>query len=63
MKRDLRQIQAIAREFGMGHVERREFGDYLEDCKRRGERGTGNNGDFTYEEMRQKASELREENS
>ena len=59
----MRQIEAIAREFGMGDVERREFGDYVEDCKRRVERGTGNKGDFTYAELRQKASELRGENS
>ncbi len=32
MKRDMRQIEAIAREFGMEPAERREFGDYLEDC-------------------------------
>ena len=63
MKRDIRQIEAIARELRMGPVERREFGDYVEDCKRRGERGTGNNGDFTYAELRQKASEFRGENS
>ena len=32
-KRDIRQIEAIAKEFGMDSDERREFGDHIEDCK------------------------------
>jgi hypothetical protein len=60
-KRDIRQIEAIAREFGMDPEERREFGDYIEDCKRRGERGSGEGGDFTYPELRAKVSEFRGE--
>jgi len=60
-KRDIRQIEAIAKEFQMDSDERREFGDYVEDCKRRGEKGSGTDGDFTYEELRTKASEFREE--
>ena len=60
-KRDIRQIEAMANEFGMNDDERREFGDYVEECKRSGERGTGVNGDFTYAELRDKAREFRGE--
>lgn len=60
-KRDLRQIEAIAREFNMDPNERREFGDYIEDCKRSGEVGSGQNGDFTYPELRDKVPEFRGE--
>jgi hypothetical protein len=60
-KRDIRQVEAIAKEFGMGLEERREFGDYIEDCKRRGEKGSGKDGDFTYEELRDKVPEFRGE--
>ncbi len=60
-KRDIRQIEAIAREFDMDPEERREFGDYIEECKRQGERGSGSNGDFTYAELRGKVREFRGE--
>jgi hypothetical protein len=60
-KRDIRQIEAIAKEFAMGPHERREFGDYIEDCKRSGERGSGKDGDFTYGELRDKVAEFRGE--
>jgi hypothetical protein len=60
-KRDIRQIEAIAREFDMDLVERREFGDYIEDCKRAGEKGSAKDGDFTYDELREKAREFRGE--
>ena len=60
-KRDIRQIEAIAREFGMDPKERREFGDYIEDCKRRGEEGSSKGGDFTYDELRDKVPEFRGE--
>ncbi|MFI5455280.1 MAG: hypothetical protein ACHRXM_07485 [Isosphaerales bacterium] len=60
-KRDIRQIEAIAREFVMDSEERREFGDYVEDCKRRGDKGSGKDGDFTYGELRDKVSEFRGE--
>jgi hypothetical protein len=45
----------------MDAEERREFGDYVEDRKRNGEKGSGNNGDFTYAELREKALEFRGE--
>ena len=50
-KRDIKQIEAIAREFQLNDEERREFGDYVEECKRNGEHGSGPRGDFTYEEF------------
>jgi len=56
--RDIRQVVAIAKEFKMNDLERREFGDYLEECKRRGDVGSKENGDFTYAEMRAKAREF-----
>jgi hypothetical protein len=62
-KRDIQQIEAIAREFGMDHQERREFGDYVEERKRSGDRGSQARGDFTYEELRQLAREFRGETS
>lgn len=45
----------------MDPEERREFGDFVELCKRNGERGSGKNGDFTYAELKQKVSEFRGE--
>jgi hypothetical protein len=58
-KRDLRQVDAVAGEFGMDPQTRREFGDYLEECKAAGDGGTANDrGDFTYEELRRKAQEF-----
>ncbi len=53
-KRDIRQIEAIAREFDMDADERREFGDFIEECKRNGAKGTGKDGDFTYQELRKR---------
>ena len=60
-KRDIRQIEAIAKEFEMDPDERREFGDHVEDCKRKGEKGTGEDGDFTFRELRDKVPEFRGE--
>ncbi|MGH7224066.1 MAG: hypothetical protein ACRELF_12620 [Gemmataceae bacterium] len=60
-KRDIRQIEAIAKEFNMTSEERREFGDYIEECKRSGEVGSGQNGDFTYAELRDRVPEFRGE--
>jgi hypothetical protein len=37
------------------------WNQYIEDCKRRGESGSGKNGDFTYGELRDKGSEFRGE--
>lgn len=60
-KRDIRQIEAVAREFDMSPEDRREFGDYVEQCKRGGEHGSEPNGDYTYDELRAKAREFRGE--
>ncbi|MBA4067110.1 MAG: hypothetical protein C0501_26065 [Isosphaera sp.] len=57
-KRDITQSQAIAEEFGMDVETRFEFGDYIEECKRQGDRGSGKRGDFTYAELRAKAREF-----
>jgi hypothetical protein len=61
-KKDIRRIEAIANEFGMSPIERREFGDFVEQCKRHGDRGSGKDGDFSYSELRIKAVEFRGEN-
>lgn len=52
-KRDIAQIQAIARQMGWGPDERRAFGRLVEDCKEQGSRGgAGARGtDFTYEDL------------
>lgn len=48
-KKDIQQVEAVAREFNMTEEERREFGDFLEDEKAAGNGGTKNErGDFTY---------------
>lgn len=58
-KRDIREVEAIAAEFGMDPELRREFGEYLEGCKRSGDVGTKNEaGDFTWNELKQKAREF-----
>ncbi|CAD5926532.1 hypothetical protein PCC9214_01003 [Planktothrix tepida] len=61
-KRDLRQVDAIAKEFKMGGELRIAFGLFLEEEKKNGYGGTLNRrGDFTYEELRQKAQEFLED--
>jgi hypothetical protein len=60
-KRDIRQIEAIAKEFGMDAIERREFGDYIEECKQNGETGDGPRGDFSYRQLQEKVREFRGE--
>ncbi|KYC41445.1 hypothetical protein WA1_22405 [Scytonema hofmannii PCC 7110] len=58
-KKDIQQVNAVAREFNMTEEERREFGDFLEEEKASGRGGTKNEcGDFTYEELRRKAREF-----
>jgi hypothetical protein len=55
-KQDIRELEAIAKKFGMDSNTRREFGDYIEECKRSGERGSRNDrGDYTWAELEQKA--------
>ena len=58
-KRDIQQIEAIAREFKMYKRLREDFGDFIEQEKADGHRGSLNDkGDFTYAELRQKAKEF-----
>ena len=58
-KKDIKQIEAIAREFGMDEAQRRDFGDYVEGEKQGGRRGSKNDkGDFTHEELRELAREF-----
>ena len=55
-KKDIQQVKAVAHEFNMTEEERRDFGDFLEEEKAVGNGGTKNErGDFTYQELRQKA--------
>lgn len=58
-KDDLKEVDAVAREFGMDAETRFEFGDFLEDCKAHGDGRTKNaRGDFTRGELREKAREF-----
>lgn len=58
-KRDIQQINAIARKFGMSAVARKEFGKFIEKEKANGEIGILNaKGDFTWEELQEKAEEF-----
>ena len=58
-KQDIRDVEAVATRFGMDAETRREFGDYLEECKRAGDVGARNErGDYTWDELEQKAKEF-----
>ena len=58
-KKDIAEIEAIATRFGMDPETRREFGDFVEELKRSGDRGTENDrGDFTWDELQAKAREF-----
>lgn len=61
-KGDLKQVDAIAKEFRMSDELRYDFGEFIEEEKRNGYGGTLNGrGDFTYQELRQKAKEFLED--
>jgi hypothetical protein len=63
-KADIRRIRQIAARFGMTREQRRLFGDYVEECKRKGIRGTGNErGDYNWQELEQRATEFIEPDS
>lgn len=48
-KRDTKQIEDVARRYG---IDPQDFGEYVEDCKASGDRGTQNSrGDFTWAEL------------
>lgn len=58
-KKDLKEVDDVANAFDMDETERFEFGDFLEDCKAQGDRGTKNErGDFTRSELAEKAREF-----
>ncbi len=58
-KSDIKEVERMARKHGMTEAQRRDFGDFLEDCKSQGEGGTKNDrGDFTWDELDQKALEF-----
>jgi len=58
-KRDTKQIDDIATLFQMTEPQRRRFGEFIEEEKRKGNRGILNRkGDFTYSELKQKAKEF-----
>jgi hypothetical protein len=56
-KRDLRRVDHVADDFG---IDRDEFGEYIHQCKEAGDKGSGPRGDFTLEELREKAREFKE---
>jgi len=59
-KKDLAQVDAIAKKYGLTPEERREFGKYLEDCKAEFEGGSANlNRDFTWQQLEEKVKEFR----
>lgn len=57
--RGLKQVKAVADEFGMNESERHAFSDYIHDAKQHGNYGTLNEkGDFTMNELRDLAREF-----
>jgi hypothetical protein len=58
-KEDIKQIETIARQFGMTRPQRRRFGDFVEELKAMGLRGSKNDrGDFTFAELEELAREF-----
>jgi len=59
-KRDIKQVESIAKEFRLTREQRAEFGDFIEQEKAGGWRGSLNDkGDFTYKELHQRAQEFK----
>ncbi|WP_367286920.1 hypothetical protein [Laspinema palackyanum] len=57
-KRDKKQIDDIGRKFRMNRDERKDFGDFIEAEKKAGCGGSKDRGDFTWEELIEKAREF-----
>ncbi len=58
-KKDLKEVDDVADKLDMSEEERFDFGDFLEQCKADGERGTKNSrGDFTWAELLRKGREF-----
>lgn len=56
MKYDIKQVNDVAKEFGMSKFQRKEFGRFLEKQKEQDLGGSKNErGDFTYQELQQQA--------
>jgi hypothetical protein len=61
-KLDNKQVDTIANKYQMSFEQRKAFGKFIEQEKRYGYGGTSNNrGDFTWDELDQKAKEFLEE--
>jgi hypothetical protein len=59
MKDDIKQVNDVAKIFKMKKIQRKEFGVFLEREKKRGKIGSKNDrGDFTYDELKEKAREF-----
>lgn len=58
MKSDIKKVNNVARRHKMSPKERREFGDYIHKLKRLGHYGSGERGDFTYNELNELAKEF-----
>ena len=60
-KPDIQEVNEAARRAGLTPAQRKEFGRYLERCKRDGDGGTKNDrGDFTWDELMDRAQQFRE---
>ncbi|WP_242016554.1 hypothetical protein [Pseudanabaena cinerea] len=60
-KKDLEQVDAIAKNYNMSVQQRKDFGKFLEIEKKLGYGGTLNyRGDFTWDELSQKAKDFLE---
>jgi hypothetical protein len=58
IKPDIRQVNDIARRYGLTSEQRDDFGDFLEDEKACGRGGTKNQrGDFKWNELEEKIKE------
>jgi hypothetical protein len=59
-KADLRRVDRIAREAGIPPERRRDFGRFIEKCKRSGAYDLPANGDPTEDQLRQMAHEFQQ---
>lgn len=58
MKRDIRRFRAICGKNGMDDELRYDFSEYVHELKDSGIKGSGKNGDFTFEELDALAKEF-----
>lgn len=50
-KKDIRQFDSICKRYNMTDEQAWAFSDYLHDLKASGTKGSGRQGDFTYNEL------------